>query len=70
MTIEKFNMKVYLVQTIGVLVRGVMLFLVLKFSATTFDGTEMIALLAFLGGDTVISIIKAAIRTTKRNIVS
>jgi len=64
------DLKLYVVQTVGVFVRAVMLFFVLKFTATEFDGTEMIALLAFLGGDSVISIVKTAIRAAKKKVTT
>lgn len=49
----------HLIKSLGVLVRGFMLYFILKYTSTVFDGTEMWALLLFLSGDSLISIGKA-----------
>lgn len=51
-----------LLKLLAVIIRGFMLFMVLNFTATDFDGTEMLALLLFLSGDSVISTVKEFVR--------
>ena len=49
-------------KALSVILRGLLLVGVLNLTATDFDGTEMVALLLFLSGDSVISALKGFFR--------